>query len=196
MPELLDDFALEEGPSVDGDAREHLRGYIGSAADQLYWAAQPKQGLLLFRKEEGCRVLFFGFFFLFSVIWETVAIWSGAGWLFMIWGIPFVAIGGYLFIGRFIHDAWYRRRMYYGLTKTTLYILRGSELTTHTLRHIRVLKRIDRIGDLDDILFSETSTLPNMNANAILPARQTCLLGVEHSLAIYDWLYERSEWLQ
>lgn len=126
MPNLLDDFSLEEGPSVDWVANERLCDHIGGDADQLYWAAQPKQGLLLFHKEEGCLSLFFGFIFLFPLAWEILAIQSGAGWLFMLWGIPFVGIGGYLFLGRFIHDAWYRRRGYYGLPETKLYILRSA----------------------------------------------------------------------
>ena len=51
----------------------------------------------------------------FAVIWEAQAIASGAGFL-MLWGIPFVAVGLYVTVGRFVRKAWLRRRTHYALT--------------------------------------------------------------------------------
>lgn len=41
----------------------------------------------------------------FVVSWEVGVESSGAPWLFVVWGIPFVVAAGYLTVGRFFRDA-------------------------------------------------------------------------------------------
>jgi hypothetical protein len=44
----------------------------------------------------------------------------------MIWGIPFVLIGQYLIWGRFIYDAWLKRRTYYAVTNRRVIVVQNG----------------------------------------------------------------------
>jgi hypothetical protein len=46
-----------------------------------------------------------------------------AGWIFLLWGIPFVVVGQYLIWGRFFYAAWKKSRILYALTQKRLLIL-------------------------------------------------------------------------
>jgi hypothetical protein len=62
----------------------------------------------------------------FAVVWETIAISSGGGVLFALWGIPFVALGLYFVFGRFVAKASRARRTIYAVTnRRVLTIVRG-----------------------------------------------------------------------
>lgn len=97
--------------------------------ERLVWVGAPAGGLRLTPKGIGMSV--FGvFFFGFSVFWTLGAaapLWGGftgemprgMGWFFIffpLFGLPFVAVGGYMLFGHYFHDAWRRRRTRYALT--------------------------------------------------------------------------------
>lgn len=65
---------------------------------------------------------------LFAVDWEAGALgWAGqqksGDPFFVLWGIPFLVIGNYMIWGRFLHDAWLKRRIYYAITNRRALIL-------------------------------------------------------------------------
>lgn len=64
----------------------------------------------------------------FAFFWEFSVISRGASWFSTLWGIPFVLIGLYLLVGRFIYDAWRRSRIYYGLTEKRVLIATPKSL--------------------------------------------------------------------
>jgi hypothetical protein len=68
----------------------------------------------------------------FAIFWEAgvLGYWGGdaakkghAPGFFILWGIPFVIIGQYLIWGRFLVDAWLKRRTYYAITNRRVLIL-------------------------------------------------------------------------
>lgn len=188
---LLDDFELHHSPSTEADAVEQLRPYIQGEVEQLYWAGQPKQGFF-FRKQDGCFVPFFWATFLFSVLWESLAIWGDANWFMILWGIPFVLVTGHMAIGRHFHDWWYRKRVYYGLTPEKLYILRGNRLDTHVLTHINDLVYVERWGDYGDIILQIQSSNDKQKYSTTLPSAGDCLDCVPRAKALYDWMLEHA----
>ncbi len=44
---------------------------------------------------------------------------------FRLWGVPFILIGIYLLIGRFLYDMWLRQDTYYGVTNFRILIQSG-----------------------------------------------------------------------
>jgi hypothetical protein len=109
--------------------------------ERILWSGQPKQGLALSRSDL--------FAIPFSLMWGGFAIFwnygvwtdfpnTGAGddWFFKLWGLPFLAIGLYMIVGRFFYDAWVRNRTYYAVTSERVLILRTSPTAKLTSRDI------------------------------------------------------------
>jgi uncharacterized membrane protein len=62
----------------------------------------------------------------FAIFWESSAIAGGGGPFFALWGIPFVAIGLYFMVGRFIYKAHRKRRTIYAVTnRRVMTIVKG-----------------------------------------------------------------------
>ena len=88
--------------------------------ERLLWEGEPAAGLR-FRASD-LPVSFFGlFFFGFAVFWTYMA--SGAmsmpggfGYIFPLFGLPFLTVGFYLLVGRFFWDSYVRSKTRYALT--------------------------------------------------------------------------------
>jgi uncharacterized membrane protein len=62
----------------------------------------------------------------FAIFWEAAAIRGGGGIFFVLWGVPFVGVGLYFMLGRFIYKANRKRRTVYAVTnRRVLTIVRG-----------------------------------------------------------------------
>jgi hypothetical protein len=64
----------------------------------------------------------------FALFWEGAVIASGAQWLFVLWGLPFVIAGQYLIWGRLIYRRWARSRTTYSVTTRRAIVLRGRSI--------------------------------------------------------------------
>ena len=70
---------------------------------------------------DGYLIPFSLFFFGFAVFWLTSVARQGAPGFFYLWGVPFVAIGLYMLVGRFFFDAWLRRDLRYAVTDRRIF---------------------------------------------------------------------------
>ncbi len=124
--------------------------------EELIWTGQPQTGIK-FRKSD---ILFIPF----SILWTLFfAIFI---WLYNIYTVvPFFVLGLYMMFGRFIVDAEYRTRVYYGLTDNRVIILSG-----YFKRKIESVP----LKDLGDITIS---TKPDGSGTIILKPAQL----------IYNW---------
>lgn len=75
----------------------------------------------------------------FAIFWEITAISSGAPFFFLLWGIPFVAVGQYLIFGRLIVARREAARTFYAITDRRLLIESGAFRTTFTEVDLRDL---------------------------------------------------------
>lgn len=163
---LLDDFSALDGHQ-DDDAFEALKEYTNQG-EQLIWTGRPVQGLRL-RKADLFLIPFSLLWGGFAIGWEIGVIVMGADWFFALFGIPFVLIGLYLIIGRFFHDAWYRSKVYYGMTEEELFIKRPKRVENIPFTSIKNLDVKEEKNGRGSLSFQmgvsakkkETPTLPS-----------------------------------
>lgn len=96
------------------DAWNRLRPLL-RPGEQLRWVGQPDPQVR-FAPADLFLVPFSVMWGGFAVVWESMAIVSGAPIFFAFWGIPFVLIGLYFVVGRFIYKKRRKLMTVYGLT--------------------------------------------------------------------------------
>jgi hypothetical protein len=100
--------------------------------EKVVWRGQPAQGLLL-TSEDWFRVPFSLVFAGFAVFWEARALNDANSPTFLkLWGVPFVILGLYIMVGRFLVDAWARRGMTYAVTNKRILIARSAPFAKFT----------------------------------------------------------------
>lgn len=128
-------------------------GPISSARFQPYlepgetvlWAGLPQQGLL-FRPADLFLVPFSLLWAGFVVYWNWSVWQGGAEFFFKLIGLPFLLLGAYSVVGRFLVDKWRRRQTGYAITSIRALI--------HTAGLSGALRAIDLIG-APEIIFHE-----------------------------------------
>jgi hypothetical protein len=129
-----------------------LRSYLDSG-EELIWAGQPKQGITFGWADiflVPFSMLWSGmvFFMLFTVIRSNTPLMV---YFFL---IPFILVGIYILIGRFIFDAESRKRTIYGITNERIIIISGvfrtsiQSFSISTLSNISITEKSDRSGTI------------------------------------------------
>ena len=99
--------------------------------EKLLWSGQPGAGVVLTSRD----VVMIPFSLIwagFAVFWEYMVSHSNAPPMFRLWGIPFIAAGLYFVAGRFVFDAWIRRRIRYAVTTRRILIQRPAPFRNFT----------------------------------------------------------------
>jgi hypothetical protein len=118
----------------------------------LLWSGRPRQGLV-FRASDLFLVPFGLVWAGFVFFWELAALAGGVG-CFGIWGIPFVLVGIYMTVGRFVVDSYIRRNTYYGLTNERVIVASGllrsetKSLNLRTASDITMSQRANGVGTI------------------------------------------------
>jgi hypothetical protein len=106
---------------IDPRAAQKIQPELLSG-ETIYWAGMPNPRVI-FHSDDWTTIPFFllwsGFF-----IWKASVLgyWSGSpkhgptSTFLALWGIPFILVGQYFIWGRFLRDAWLKRRTYYAVT--------------------------------------------------------------------------------
>jgi hypothetical protein len=113
---------------------QELRGALEPSEKPL-WSGFPVQGVRL-TAQDAFLIPFSVLWGGFAIFWETQVMRSNAPFFFMLWGIPFVAIGLYMIAGRFFADAAVRARTVYAVTNRRAVILYG--LFSRNLRSLEL----------------------------------------------------------
>jgi hypothetical protein len=87
-----------------------------SGGERVLWSGQPRQGIV-FRGADLFLIPFSLFWCGFAIFWEWSAVQAPkAPSFFSLFGIPFVAVGLYLVVGRFFVEEKQRSRTFYAVT--------------------------------------------------------------------------------
>jgi len=124
------------------------------SGERVFWSGKPKQGLI-FRGADIFIIPFSLFWCGFVFFWEYSVISHGAPIFFPLFGIPFVAVGIYLIIGRFYVDAKKRENTFYAVTSERVMIISGvfrqklKSLALRTLSEVSVDESKDGSGSIE-----------------------------------------------
>jgi hypothetical protein len=100
--------------------------------EAIVWSGKPRQGFCLTGRD-WLMIPFSLMWGGFAVFWETTVLAQPqAPFIMKIWGIPFVLIGLYLIVGRFLLDAWVRNGTHYAVTDRRILISRSGPFRKFT----------------------------------------------------------------
>lgn len=145
------------GP-LDPEAASKLQPEL-LAGESLLWAGKPNASVV-FHSDDWALIPFSILWSGFSIFWEAgvLGFWGNgaksAPSLFMaLWGVPFILIGQYFLWGRFVYDAWLKRRTYYGVTPRRILIIQDGWSKKSSFNYIDVLPTIQREGSATGTLW-------------------------------------------
>lgn len=119
--------------NIENELRPHL-----ISGEKISWTGRPKAGII-FRASDAFLIPFSLLWCGFVIFWESTVVFTNAPLLFKIWGIPFVAAGLYITVGRFFIDAKKRAGTIYGLTGDRVIIMSGifrRDVSTFNIRSL------------------------------------------------------------
>ncbi|MDB5807857.1 MAG: hypothetical protein JWN73_5179 [Betaproteobacteria bacterium] len=111
---------MEQTLSVRQDVRAEL-----GAGERLLWSGQPRPGMAL-RPTDVVQIPFSIMWCGFAIFWESLVVKANAPGFFILWGIPFIAVGLYMVAGRFFFEAWQRGHTRYAVTDERVLIVSGG----------------------------------------------------------------------
>ncbi len=140
----------------------------GSIATQLLdsermgWTGGPGTGIRL-QAMDAVLIPFSLLWCGFAFFWEYSVISMGhAPFIMRLWGIPFVLVGLYFVVGRFILDAWLRGRTSYAVTNQRVLIYRPApfgRFTTLSLRQLPEMNLTEAANGQGTIRFGSQSSV-------------------------------------
>lgn len=105
--------------------------------EKIVWTGRPAQGVL-FTSRDWFLVPFSLFWCGFAFFWEAaVASSPKSPDLMKLFGVPFVLMGLYFVVGRFLVDAWVRRGLRYAVTNKRALISRSAPFANFSAMNLR-----------------------------------------------------------
>ena len=98
--------------------------------ESVLWTGQPYQGVFALQPLDAVLIPFSLFWAGFAFVWNAAVWFADSPIFFRLFGIPFLAMGIYITIGRFIHNKIIRSKMSYVLTNHRAFIVKNGSTTT------------------------------------------------------------------
>jgi hypothetical protein len=118
--------------------------------ERIVWNGRPVRSRLL-QPADAMMIPFSLLWAGFAVFWEINVLNDGAPFFFALWGLPFIAVGGYVTVGRFWVRAWSQHNTSYTVTTSRVIVVRGRSVVSEYLTALAppvILERTDGSGDL------------------------------------------------
>jgi hypothetical protein len=188
------------GSFVDFASQQIIQPNIGHG-EHIIWAGQPRQGMFL--QVQDIFMIPFSFAWGgFAIFWTYMAWGSGAPSFMALFGLPFVAVGLYLMLGRFIFDARSRAGTYYGVTDQRILFVRsrGKAVTSLELRSVKEITLTENARGRGTILFGATLQSPPYARSAVAINRSAGLVPmfvqISRAKEVYEQIHRAQEALQ
>lgn len=137
-------------PALPARLQSNLRPGEG-----LLWCGQPDPSVL-FTPADGFLIPFSILWLSFAVFWEA-GVWSSGLLIGRIWGIPFIAIGLYYLVGRFVYKRYRKRRTVYGVTRERAVIAVGRSFSDMPLKTVSISVHRSRSGRRASVTFGDVA---------------------------------------
>ena len=135
-----------------GDPASQLAPYLRSG-EELLWSGRPDPAVT-FTPADAFLIPFTIMWGGFALFWEIGVLTSDAPPFFVLWGVPFVLLGLYAIVGRFVYKKYSKRRTAYGITEGRALIAVGKSVFTDVpLRQTSTSIRRSRDGRHVSITF-------------------------------------------
>lgn len=147
---------------IDPRAAQKIQSELMSG-ESIYWAGMPNPRVV-FHSDDWAAIPFSLIWTGFFIFWELGAFgfWrdksqqDGTQVFMALWGVPFLIMGNYIVWGRFLHDAWLKRRTYYGVTNRRLLILQEGRQRRTSTTFLSEIPQIEREGNSTGTLWFGT----------------------------------------
>jgi hypothetical protein len=151
---------------TEASPEQQLQPYVRSG-ERLLWSGRPDPDVH-FTGRDAFLIPFSLMWGGFAIFWEAAAIagTKGGSRFFILWGIPFVAIGLYMIFGRFIVKARRKRTTAYGLTDQRALVAVGDRsLSDSPVKHTPVSIKRSRDGTHVSVSFGAQNGASRVYAN-------------------------------
>jgi hypothetical protein len=145
---------------------QQLQPYLRSG-ERLLWSGRPDPAVR-FTAKDAFLIPFSLMWGGFALFWEGAVIFGthGTNRLFILWGIPFVAIGLYMMFGRFILKARRKRATAYGITDQRAMVAIGDRsLVDAPVKHTATSIKRTRDGRHVSVTFGAQNGVSRVYAN-------------------------------
>jgi len=129
------------------ELQAHLR-----ADEQLLWHGAPDQRVWL-APADAFLIPFSIMWCAFVASWESGVVAGGGPVLAEVWGVPFIAVGAYVVVGRFVYKRYRKGRTAYGITSRRALIADPRSFSDMPLQQQPVTVRRTRDGRHASVLF-------------------------------------------
>lgn len=137
----------------------------------------------------------------FALFWEySVISTDNTPFFFMLWGLPFVAIGLHFIFGRFLIDAKQRASAFYGVTNQRVIIVSGvvsKKVKSLNLRTLSDLSLDDKGTGKGSTSFGGSS-MPSWWAGGMawpgMPSPAPAFEFIENPRAVFEIIRKAQEW--
>jgi hypothetical protein len=186
----LDEFAdrIDRALQHDATAPAHLDPFDEHLVEgeKVLWLGRPDPTKHL-SKSDRFAIPFSLLWGGFAIFWEASVI-AGGGGFFVLWGIPFVAIGLYMMVGRFFYRTRVKKRTWFAVTnRRVLKLERRKRGDTVEALFLDAIPAVNRDVDADDsgcVIFGSSNRWQADLANSGMPSFFTS--NVQVPLAFYD----------
>jgi hypothetical protein len=138
--------------TIDPRAAQKIQPELMSG-ETIYWSGMPNPSVV-FHSDDWTTILFSlmwtGFFVFCEAqslgLWRTASRSAEKNTFMVFWCIPFLLLGNYMVWGRFLEDAWLKRRTYYAVTNRRVLILQEGWKRKTSATFLGMIPNIEREG--------------------------------------------------